>query len=590
MLGSSHGLGRGSRPGVGSCDALYFIGKGVFMAVKTASPNGVLRASCLLMAVVVFVVVLAIRIRLLGIPLERDEGEYAYAGQLLLQGIPPYKLAYNMKFPGTYGAYAMIMAIFGQTSGGIHLGFLLVNAATITLVFFLGRRLVNSMVGITAAAIYAVLTVIPSVYGFAAHATHFVVLPVLAGTLLLLRECGSLAEEGVMASQPSGLGRGPPKLSFLGCLPLFASGLLFGVGLLMKQPAIFFGAFGAAYLLLNDIRRRFSPRQIGLRNLTFILGAILPFMITCLLLWWTGVFDKFWFWTIDYARQYASITPIDWVPERLVQNGLPVVESAWALWTLAAIGLIAGLSHKPMRTATIFLLGLFMFSGLAFSAGFYFREHYFILIFPALSLLAGIGITRLSELAARYGTVIRFAPLLIFFAAAIQPIFAAREFCFKLSPDQASRSTYRANPFRESVRIADYLRDNSSPDDTIAVLGSEPQIYFYSKRHSATGYIYMYCLMEAQPYARQMQEEMIREIEAARPKYLLSVEVSASWLRQPESERLIFPWANDYFKQHYKVVGVVHLVLPDRTDYYLGELPKQMPQLGNYILICERKS
>src|SRR5262245_8585762 len=544
----------------------------------------------LILAVLVFALVLAIRIRLLGIPLERDEGEYAYAGQLLLQGIPPYKLAYNMKFPGTYGAYAMIMAIFGQTSAGIHLGFLLVNVATITLIFFLGRRLVNSTVGITAAAIYAVLAVIPSVYGFAAHATHFVVLPVLGGALLLLRECSSLAEEGVMASQPSGLGRGPPKLSFLGCLPLFASGLLFGVGLLMKQPAIFFGAFGAAYLLLNDIRRRFSPTRIVLRSLTFILGAILPITITCLSLWRAGVLDKFWFWTIDYARQYASITPIDWAPHRLVQNGLPVVESAWALWTLAEIGLVAGLSPKPTRTATIVLLGLFTFSSLAVSAGFYFREHYFILIFPAVSLLAGIGITRLSKLAARYGPLIRFAPVFIFFAAAIQPIFAAREFCFKLSPDQASRSAYGGNPFRESVRIADYLRDNSSPDDTIAVLGSEPQIYFYSKRHSATGYIYMYGLMEAQPYARQMQEEMIREIEAARPKYLLSVEVSASWLRQPESERLIFAWANDYFKQHYKIVGLVKILLPDGTDYYLGELPKQMPQLGNYILICERKS
>ena len=59
------------------------------------------------LATIVFTLVVAIRIRLLGIPLERDEGEYAYAGQLILQGIPPYKLAYNMKFPGTYAAYAV---------------------------------------------------------------------------------------------------------------------------------------------------------------------------------------------------------------------------------------------------------------------------------------------------------------------------------------------------------------------------------------------------------------------------------------------------------------------------------------------------
>src|SRR6266540_3084302 len=131
-------------------------------------------------------VVIAIRIRLLEIALERDEGEYAYAGQLMLQGIPPYQLAYNMKFPGTYAAYAVMMAIFGQTIAGIHLGLLLVNLATITLIFFLGRRLLDSVAGLVAAVTYAILSVNPSVLGLAAHVEHVVNVPVLGGTLLLL--------------------------------------------------------------------------------------------------------------------------------------------------------------------------------------------------------------------------------------------------------------------------------------------------------------------------------------------------------------------------------------------------------------------
>src|SRR6266550_1522082 len=145
-----------------------------------------LRVAWWTLAVIVFGVTVAIRIRLLGIPLERDEGEYAYAGQLMLQGIPPYKLAYNMKFPGTYAAYALIMSMFGQTISGIHVGLLLVNAATVALVFLLGRKLMNSTAGIAAAASYAVLSLSPTVLGFAAHATHFVMLPVLGGVLLLL--------------------------------------------------------------------------------------------------------------------------------------------------------------------------------------------------------------------------------------------------------------------------------------------------------------------------------------------------------------------------------------------------------------------
>ena len=41
-----------------------------------------------------------VRWRVLTVPLERDEGEYAYIAQLLLQGIAPYSAAYTMKLPG----------------------------------------------------------------------------------------------------------------------------------------------------------------------------------------------------------------------------------------------------------------------------------------------------------------------------------------------------------------------------------------------------------------------------------------------------------------------------------------------------------
>src|SRR5882724_1971152 len=232
------------------------------------------------LAVIVFGVTVAIRIRLLGIPLERDEGEYAYAGQLMLQGIPPYKLAYNMKFPGTYAAYAVIMSIFGQTIFGIHLGLLLVNSAAVALIFLLGRRLMDSTAGIAAATSYAVLSMSPSVLGLAAHATNFVMVFVLGGTLLMLR---------LLESERHSFGR------------LYTSGLLFGIGALMKQPALLFIPFGAIHLLWNDVHQRFILKKVLLRNLIFGVAAIVPLGITCFILWYAGVFDKFWFWTVSYA-------------------------------------------------------------------------------------------------------------------------------------------------------------------------------------------------------------------------------------------------------------------------------------------------
>lgn len=87
-----------------------------------------------------------------------------------------------------------------------------------------------------------------------------------------------------------------------------------------------------------------------------------------------------------------------------------------------------------------------------------------------------------------------------------------------------------------------------------------------------------------------MQEEMIREIEGARPKYLISVIMNDSWLRRPDSDGLIFTWANEYTAQNYAVAGFVNMVASGQTDYYFANIPQSVPQLGNYILIYERKS
>ena len=139
----------------------------------------------LLLLAVLFVAF--VRIRLLATPLERDEGEFAYGGQLMLQGIPPYELFYNIKFPGIYAAYALCLFLFGQSASAIHFGLLLVNVAGIWLLYRLARRFLDVPGAVAAGASYAFLSTSPVVLGLAAHATHFVVAAALAGLLLLLR-------------------------------------------------------------------------------------------------------------------------------------------------------------------------------------------------------------------------------------------------------------------------------------------------------------------------------------------------------------------------------------------------------------------
>ena len=502
-------------------------------------------------AVVVLAIVFsaAIRFRLLQVPLERDEGEYAYAGQLILQGIPPYKLAYNMKLPGIYFAYAGIMAVFGQTTAGIHLGLIVANAATIVLVFLLARRIANETVGIVAAVAYAFMSLSPALLGLAAHATHFVLLPALGGLLLLLR----------------GLER-----DRLGAI--FGAGLLLGFAFLMKQQGVFFGIFGGIYLLYCRLSTRpVRWNDMLTKMLVYSAGAAIPFGASCVGLWAVGVFDRFWFWTFSYARQYASVLSLGQGLRAFSANFPAYAKPTVLLWITAGLGVLElGVGWRK-RSHSLFIAGFLVFSFLAVCPGFYFRNHYFILLLPAVGVLAGLAIDRARALFAAAHSRVGWLAAAGFVAIVCFSLFRERAVLLQLSPAAACRAIYGANPFPESLEIARFLRENSSEDARIAVMGSEPQIYFYSNRHSSTGYIYTYGLMEPHPYALRMQQEMIDEIESSAPKYVVVVNVSTSWLLWPNSERLIFNWLNSYIGQHLELQGVVDILPNEKTEYRWGK-------------------
>ena len=525
----------------------------------------------------------AVRVRLIGVPLERDEGEFAYAGQLMLRGIPPYRFAYNMKLPGTYAAYAAIMSVFGQTARGIHLGLLAVNLATVVLLYLLARRLFDERTGAMAAACYALLSLGQGVFGVFAHATHFVVLPVLAGTLLLAR----LIDAGAAPPRPP---RWPA---------LLVSGALFGAGFVMKQHGILFVLSGAAWLAWELIRRKDPPRRVAGRCAGFLLGAFIPFGLTCALLAAAGVFKDFWFWTFDYARAYVSEVSLSDGVTIFVQAIRGIAAPALPLWILAAAGAAAPLWDETVRRRVRFLAVFAAGSLLSICPGFYFREHYFVLLLPAVALLAAVAVTSggralekwlsAEQESAREAGLAEILPIVMLGAALLYPVFQERTFFFSLTPVQASRRTYGANPFPEAVEIARRIAADTAPDDRVAVLGSEPEIFFYSGRRSATGHIYMYGLMESQPYASRMQQSAIKEIEASEAKYLVYVNVPSSWLVRPDSDTTILTWARTYISAHYEVAGVADIVSDDSTVYAWGEEAARYAPRSPYVVYVFRR-
>jgi uncharacterized membrane protein len=528
------------------------------------------------MAIVLLAIVFTgvIRYRLRDMPLERDEGEYAYSGQLLLQDIPPYKLAYNMKLPGIYLAYAGMLAGFGETPAGIHLGLLLVNASSVLLLYLLIATLFGRLAAVVAACSYALLSTSISVMGFEGHATNFVVPPTLLALILLL----------------AALRSGRSWMFFL-------SGLCAGTAILMKQHGMFFALFCVVYLAWNDGSRQARTYTILRRSALLASGIVLPYAVTCWLMDRTGVFHQFWFWTVSYAGEYSK-TGLRRAIRAFLENFASVASPAIPLWILAAIGMSALLWSSSAHQLKRFITGLFMFSFLALCPGAYFRPHYFVLLLPVIAILVGVAVhsatERLAERSKPASTVI--IPVLIFVASLGYAIFQQRQVYFSMEPLEVFQTTYGVNnAFVPAREVANYIKTNSPETARIAVLGSEPEIYFYAHRHSATGYIYMYSLIGRQKYTARMREEMMHELEANQPDYLVYVDVWDSWGERngmPQAARFL-EWLHDFRSKNYEPVGVADILERsgrDQTQYIWGDYAKTYVATSSQVIYVLKRT
>ena len=511
----------------------------------------------------VLLAIAAIRARLLGVPLERDEGEYAYIGSLLLHGVAPWAEAWNMKLPGIYAVYALLIGVGGPSASAIHAGLLVANTWNALACALLARRWLGDGAALVAGAAYAAMSVSTSVLGLWSHAEPFALVLALAGLLLAVDARGGAALAG--------------------------AGVLLGAAFVVKQNAAPLSAFGAAWVAWRELRS--EPRATGrsARRLALFAAAVaLPFAATAGALLLAGVFPRFWFWTVTYAASYGGQQSARQGLAELADRVPALLRAQGVWWLLAAIGASAPLWKPELRASAPFALGLLAAGIASASLGFYYRPQYFVLLLPALALLAGAGAEAIAPRATRAHA---YACAGLALAGLVTPIGVESGLLLRATPERVSRAVFGQNPFPEAVVLARRIAAETAPDARIAVIGSEPEIYFYSGRRAATGYVYTYPLMEPQPYARRMQEEMIRELDSARPELLVFVNVPTSWLARPDSPQLLFEWVERTARADYERIGVADIVSSTQTNYVFGDAARSyVPRSPYWVSLLRRKS
>ena len=490
-------------------------------------------------------------------------------GSLILEGIPPYARAYHGKMPGIYLVYALGLAAFGPTIAAVHLLLAIANALAIVLMFRLAARLFDDAVGVAAAALFAIASLNPEIHGLAGYAEHFVVVVALGAMLALVAAIEA-----------------PRWWRFA------LTGALFGLAFVLKQSGGLLVLIAFGVVLAEGIAGRWSVPACVRALLALAVGALAPFALVVSWLARAGTLEAFWFWTFRYASSYATLQSPGAATRMLGATVADIAPGAWPVLLLAALGALGVARGALPSRARAFVVCLVVVSGIAVSAGFYFRHQYFLLLLPAASLLAGLGAVAIAR-AVAHGPRVRVvtATALVLFAVVWQLAREATIF-FRAAPEAVSRALYGRNPFPESVQIARYIRERTNASDRIVVMGSEPQIYFYAGRPAATGYIYMYPLMESQPFAIAMQNDLIREVESARPTYLVYVHVNlrASWLATPSSHPALLGWLERYTSE-FDRVGIVDLVSRERTEYRWDAAAREYSPVSPYwVAVFRRRS
>src|SRR5207249_3639271 len=124
----------------------------------------------------------------------------------------------------------------------------------VVVLFVLGRKILGVFPATVAAVAFAFFTIDRWILGVFAHATHFVLLPALAGVVVLLEALDTNKR-----------------------VRLVMAGVLFGAAVLMKQQAIFFLMFGAGLVAADAMKAGgCNPSRAAVNCVWLGIGAAVP--------------------------------------------------------------------------------------------------------------------------------------------------------------------------------------------------------------------------------------------------------------------------------------------------------------------------
>jgi hypothetical protein len=168
---------------------------------------------------------------------------------------------------------------------------------------------------------------------------------------------------------------------------------------------------------------------------------------------------------------------------------------------------------------------------------------------PVVALTAGLGLSTL--LGVKPGTYARTGAALLALAA-----FLSGFRYVTVSEKELIKSSYTYMTFIQTRSLGEYLRTNSSSLATVFVVGSEPEILFYSGLGSASRVYYFYPLVTPTLMTNKLRGETIVALIRRPPDFVVLVnETHSLGLRTVDGNTFVQELFGMF--SHYRVIGVI---------------------------------
>lgn len=471
-------------------------------------------------------------------PFGRDQGIFAWAGEVILNGGVPYRDAWDIKGPLTHYAYAFALGLLGNREISIRVLDLLALTATAWSL----RRLTLRLTGGDAyGANFAVIFFVLGYYGGGFWHTAQ---PDGWGGMLILGVVVQLLEPSLKPYRTAAV-----------------AGILVGLATLFKPTFLIF--------LLLPICSPDDGSHIKSTRIALVATTALSFAALL-----TVVFLTLYFASDglgDYADVLRFISQSYLPPRHFIDESTKFFSSLFFVGLLiptllAPIGLWVLRRQQTRRQLHVLTLWLVLTLLLVIAQGRYFTYQWI----PSLIAVTppfGIAATYIGQ---RWVTsvprTLRTAALAIAVGVSVFSPWKAPgllhssewpRYVFGFE-DRASYVGHMTAPWRyvTYAKLSSYIQNHSGADDLVVLWGFDTVVNLLSDRRSPTRFGVSYPLAVEGPLRARYRGLFMSELSGSPPRYII-LDVQQPWALVDKSGREIldgFPAFNQFLLQHYRLV------------------------------------